>query len=136
MREPISLIEPLTPPVGNRKLEDLASELIAAAAALNQTVPPIVRQELGKLVRSMNCYYSNLIEEYSCYLQFSNGKNLIINYQLSIINYQLSIINSIYHSSSTTGSNSSSSQLSFIGCTTLEIASLTKALTNSSLRVS
>ncbi len=84
MREPISLIEPLTPPVGNRKLEDLASELIAAAAALNQTVPPIVRQELGKLVRSMNCYYSNLIEEYSCYLQFSNGKNLIINYQLSI----------------------------------------------------
>ena len=129
MREPISLIEPLTPPVGNRKLEDLASELIAAAAALNQTVPPIVRQELGKLVRSMNCYYSNLIEEYSCYLQFSNGKNLIINYQLSIIN-------SIYHSSSTTGSNSSSSQLSFIGCTTLEIASLTKALTNSSLRVS
>ena len=62
MREPISLIEPLMPPVGNRKLEDLASELIAAAAALNQTVPPIVRQELGKLVRSMNCYYSNLIE--------------------------------------------------------------------------
>ncbi len=62
MPESISLLEPLMPPAGNKKLEDLASELIAAAARLNQSVHPILRQELGKLVRSMNCYYSNLIE--------------------------------------------------------------------------
>jgi hypothetical protein len=62
MIESISLLEPLRPPVGHKKLEDLASEIIAAAEGLNQSVHPIVRQELGKLVRSMNCYYSNLIE--------------------------------------------------------------------------
>ncbi|MGL6344754.1 MAG: Fic family protein, partial [Waterburya sp.] len=62
MLESISLLEPLMPPVGHKKLEDLASEIIAAAEGLNQSVHPIVRQELGKLVRSMNCYYSNLIE--------------------------------------------------------------------------
>ena len=62
MPESIALIEPLMPSLGNKRLEDLASDLIAAAASLNQTVHPSVRQELGKLVRSMNCYYSNLIE--------------------------------------------------------------------------
>lgn len=62
MIESISLLEPLRPPVGHRKLENLASEIIAAAFGLNQSVHPIPRQELGKLVRSMNCYYSNLIE--------------------------------------------------------------------------
>lgn len=62
MQESIALIEPLMPPSGNRKLEDLASSLLSAAASLNQTLHPLVRQELGKLVRSMNCYYSNLIE--------------------------------------------------------------------------
>ncbi len=62
MPESISLLEPLMPPAGNRKLENLTSELIAAAEGLNRSVQPIVRQELGKLVRSMNCYYSNLIE--------------------------------------------------------------------------
>jgi len=62
VKEPISLMEPLMPPLGNKKLEDLASELIATAYGLNQSVHPIVRRELGSLVRSMNCYYSNLIE--------------------------------------------------------------------------
>ena len=62
MPESISLLEPLMPPTGNKKLENLTSELIAAAEGLNRSVQPIVRQELGKLVRSMNCYYSNLIE--------------------------------------------------------------------------
>ena len=62
MRESISLIEPLMPSVENRQLVNLASELIEAAAGLNQSVHPVLRQELGTLVRSMNCYYSNLIE--------------------------------------------------------------------------
>ena len=62
MVEAISLIEPLMPPNGNKKLENLASDIIAAAARLNQSVHPVVRTELGNLVRSMNCYYSNLIE--------------------------------------------------------------------------
>jgi Fic family protein len=62
MLEAISLIEPLMPPAGHKKLENLASDIIAAAARLNQSVHPVVRRELGSLVRSMNCYYSNLIE--------------------------------------------------------------------------
>ena len=62
MQESVSLIEPLMPPLGNRKLENLASELITAAAELNQSIHPKLRPELGKMVRSMNCYYSNLIE--------------------------------------------------------------------------
>ena len=60
MQESISLIEPLMPSVENRQLVNLASELIEAAAGLNQSVHPVLRQELGTLVRSMNCYYSNL----------------------------------------------------------------------------
>ena len=50
------------PSVENRQLVNLASELIEAAAGLNQSVHPVLRKELGTLVRSMNCYYSNLIE--------------------------------------------------------------------------
>ncbi|WP_019509157.1 hypothetical protein [Pleurocapsa sp. PCC 7319] len=70
MPESISLLEPLMPPAGNKKLENLASELIAAAARLNQSVHPILRQELGKLVRSINCYYSNLIEGHRTLFSF------------------------------------------------------------------
>ena len=50
------------PPAGNKKLENLAMDLNGAACRLNQSVHPITRRELGNLVRSMNCYYSNLIE--------------------------------------------------------------------------
>lgn len=62
MQESISLIEPLMPSAENKQLVNLASELIEAAASLNQSVHPVLRKELGTLVRSMNCYYSNLIE--------------------------------------------------------------------------
>lgn len=62
MQESISLIEPLMPSAENRQLVNLASELIEAAASLNQSVHPVLRKELGTLVRAMNCYYSNLIE--------------------------------------------------------------------------
>jgi Fic family protein len=61
MLESISLLEPLMP-ISNRELVDLATELIETAQRLNHSVHPVLRTEVGKLVRSMNCYYSNLIE--------------------------------------------------------------------------
>jgi Fic family protein len=61
MSESVYLIEPLMP-ISNRALVDLATELLETAQRLNHSVHPILRTELGKLVRSMNCYYSNLIE--------------------------------------------------------------------------
>jgi Fic family protein len=60
--ECIALMEPLMPSEGNRQLEDLAFELVEKASALNSQVKPRTRQSMGELVRSMNCYYSNLIE--------------------------------------------------------------------------
>ncbi|GAB5501154.1 MAG: Fic family protein [Pseudohongiellaceae bacterium] len=60
--QPTALMEPMLPPEGNRKLEDLAMELASKGSALASTLHPKVRQSIGHLVRSMNCYYSNLIE--------------------------------------------------------------------------
>lgn len=60
--EPIELMEPMLPPEGNRQLEDLAMELATKGSALASTLHPVVRQSIGHLVRSVNCYYSNLIE--------------------------------------------------------------------------
>ncbi len=45
-----------------RRLEDLAVDLTARAHGLAAQLHPNVRAEVGTLVRSMNCYYSNLIE--------------------------------------------------------------------------
>ena len=50
------------PPDGDRELEDLAMELATKASGLASQLVPTVRESLGDLVRSMNCYYSNLIE--------------------------------------------------------------------------
>lgn len=44
------------------ELSDAAFELVARASALAGQVPGRVREAIGDLVRSMNCYYSNLIE--------------------------------------------------------------------------
>ena len=60
--ESIALIEPLLPESGTRKLEDLAVSVVAAAESLKASLNPLVSRSLGRLVRSMNCYYSNLIE--------------------------------------------------------------------------
>ncbi len=60
--ESITLMEPMLPPEGEKKLEDLAIELAAKAMGLASQLPPAVRLGVGDLVRSMNCYYSNLIE--------------------------------------------------------------------------
>ncbi|TKB06649.1 Fic family protein [Desulforhopalus sp. IMCC35007] len=55
-------MEPMLPPEGERKLEDLAIDLATKASGLASLLPRAVRLEIGDLVRSMNCYYSNLIE--------------------------------------------------------------------------
>ncbi len=60
--ESTGLMEPMLPPDGNKHLEDLAMDLASKGSALASTLHPIVRQSIGHLVRSMNCYYSNLIE--------------------------------------------------------------------------
>jgi Fic family protein len=60
--ESVALMEPMLPPEGERKLEDLAIDLATRASALAGRVNPVVQHSIGTLVRSMNCYYSNLIE--------------------------------------------------------------------------
>lgn len=60
--EGIGLMEPMLPPEGERKLEDLAMDLATKASGLASQLPQAVRRSIGDLVRSMNCYYSNLIE--------------------------------------------------------------------------
>ena len=56
-----SLIEPAYPK-RSRRLEDLAVELVALSSKLTQGLHPTTVASIGDLVRSMNCYYSNLIE--------------------------------------------------------------------------
>jgi uncharacterized membrane-anchored protein len=58
----ITLLEPMMLAEGDRRLEDLSVELAEKASALNNQVKPEVRQSMSTLVRSINCYYSNLIE--------------------------------------------------------------------------
>jgi len=58
-------MEPMLPSAGGttrRRLENLAVDLTAKAHGLAAQLHPSVRAEVGALVRSMNCYYSNLIE--------------------------------------------------------------------------
>jgi Fic family protein len=58
----ITLMEPMLPPDGESRLEDLAVDVATKASGLASQLPSAVRQGVGDLVRSMNCYYSNLIE--------------------------------------------------------------------------
>ena len=58
----IALIEPMLPEEGHSQLEDKVLELATKASALAARLHPIVGHSVGDLVRSMNCYYSNLIE--------------------------------------------------------------------------
>jgi len=63
--EPIGMLEPMLIPQGYKhrsQLADMALELTAASTALRKTLPDGVVSALSDLVRSMNCYYSNLIE--------------------------------------------------------------------------
>ena len=52
----------MLPPDGEGRLEDLALDMATKASGLASQVPLAVQRGIGDLVRSMNCYYSNLIE--------------------------------------------------------------------------
>lgn len=63
--ESIALFEPLMVSEGSPKrapLNDLALELAEKSAAFRASLPESMASALAVLVRSMNCYYSNLIE--------------------------------------------------------------------------
>jgi Fic family protein len=60
--ESITLMEPMLPPDGESRLEDLALDMATKASGLASQMPLAVQRSIGDLVRSMNCYYSNLIE--------------------------------------------------------------------------
>lgn len=63
--ESTSLMRPLLIGEGSRQrgeLIDLAVELAARSAGFRRSLPEGIRTALADLVRSMNCYYSNLIE--------------------------------------------------------------------------
>ncbi len=63
--ELVSLMEPLLIGDGSRhraEITDLALELSQKAAGFRRSLPPSLLTSLADLVRSMNCYYSNLIE--------------------------------------------------------------------------
>ncbi len=55
-------MEPMVPEEASRELDDEVVTLIAEAHQLAGRVHPILQDTIGDLVRSMNCYYSNLIE--------------------------------------------------------------------------
>ena len=63
--EAVSMIEPLLISGSSEHrahLNDLALDLVAHSARLRGSLPKYVERSLADLVRTMNCYYSNLIE--------------------------------------------------------------------------
>jgi len=63
--EAVSMMEPLLIGVESRRrteLTDLALELAQKSAGFRRSLPQSLLVSLADLVRSMNCYYSNLIE--------------------------------------------------------------------------
>ena len=63
--EPLQRMEPLLISEGSRfrgELTDLALDLAAKSARFKASLPPGLVQPLARAVRTMNCYYSNLIE--------------------------------------------------------------------------
>ncbi|MDE0695108.1 MAG: Fic family protein [Boseongicola sp.] len=59
----VTIMEPMLPEeAALRSLEDTALKLAESASGLAKRVHPILQRSVGELVRSMNCYYSNLIE--------------------------------------------------------------------------
>jgi Fic family protein len=63
--ESMTLMEPLVISEGSRHrpaLTDLALELAQKSAGFRRSLPENLLSSLAELVRSMNCYYSNLIE--------------------------------------------------------------------------
>ncbi|MFQ5544118.1 MAG: Fic family protein [Nitrospiria bacterium] len=67
-RESIGLMEPMLISEGSRHrsaLMDLAVDLIAKSSGFRRSLPGGIYTALAKLVRIMNCYYSNLIEDHN-----------------------------------------------------------------------
>ncbi len=62
INEPVSIMEPMISEESITDLDNLAIELTEKAARLAGLINPLVQRSIGDLVRSMNCYYSNLIE--------------------------------------------------------------------------
>src|ERR1039458_8660953 len=63
--EQVSLMEPLLIGEGSRYrggLTDLVLDLVQKSAVFRRSLPDSLLASLADLVRSMNCYYSNLIE--------------------------------------------------------------------------
>jgi len=63
--EPVSMMEPLVlgqAAPDRAALADLAFELAQKSAGFRRSLPEAMLPTIGNLVRSMNCYYSNLIE--------------------------------------------------------------------------
>uniref|UniRef100_UPI003BA9CB06 hypothetical protein n=1 Tax=Stappia sp. TaxID=1870903 RepID=UPI003BA9CB06 len=63
--ESTGLFEPLLVSEGSKhrgKLADLALELATRSEGFRRSLPSSIATALADLVRSMNCYYSNLIE--------------------------------------------------------------------------
>jgi Fic family protein len=58
----VTSMEPMVTEGASHALEDDAFTLTVEATQLAGRVHPILRASVGNLVRSMNCYYSNLIE--------------------------------------------------------------------------
>jgi Fic family protein len=56
----VTALEPLLPPTS--PLEELAVEVIRESAALSARIHPITRAAIAVLLRTINSYYSNLIE--------------------------------------------------------------------------
>ncbi|MFH1262544.1 MAG: Fic family protein [Pseudomonadota bacterium] len=55
-------MEPTLPNENDASLNDLAVFVLEKGGTLSARIHPIVATEVAELVRSMNCYYSNLIE--------------------------------------------------------------------------
>jgi hypothetical protein len=65
--EDVGMMEPTLLAEGSgfrRDLTDLALELVSRSAGFRRSLPRGIVTALANLVRSMNCYYSNLIEGY------------------------------------------------------------------------
>lgn len=60
--EPTGLMEPMLPEREFVVIDNLIFELVQKSSALASQIHPIVQESVGDLVRSLNCYYSNLIE--------------------------------------------------------------------------
>ncbi|NKE48627.1 Fic family protein [Roseomonas frigidaquae] len=63
--ETIGLMEPMLigeSSIRRGEITDLAVDLVAKAAGFRRSLQPNIAASLADLVRSMNCYYSNLIE--------------------------------------------------------------------------